>query len=116
MAISSVQVLNGLNFDALVSEADVPVVVDFSARWCGPCKVQSAILERIARCSAHIVVGTVDVDECPDLATRFGVRGMPTLIVFNGGRETARRLGLTTEQDLRSLAASGNSEKGMDAR
>ena len=105
MTIGSVHVLNGLNFDAVVMKAGVPVVVDFSATWCRPCKVQLAVLERIAAASAHIVVGTVDVEESPDLAARFAIRGMPTLVVFHEGRETARRLGLTTERDVRALAA-----------
>jgi len=81
----------------------VPVLVEFGAEWCAPCKVQSAILERVAEVTRHAVIATNDIDECPNIAARFGVRGVPTLVVFQGGKETARRLGLTNEAGVRLL-------------
>ena len=103
MASSKIHTVNELNFDELVLAATGPVLVDFTAAWCGPCKAQSKILDQVAEKTAEVVVGTVDVDECPDLAARFGVRGMPTLLLFQGGKETGRRLGLTSEQGIRAL-------------
>ena len=105
MASSKVQILNELNFDALVLEATGPVLVDFSAAWCRPCKIQAAILDRVAESSNQLVVGLVDVDESPGLVRRFGIRGMPTLLAFEAGRETGRRLGLTNERGVDELLA-----------
>jgi thioredoxin 1 len=103
MASSKITMVNELNFEELVLAATGPVLVDFTAAWCGPCKAQSKILDQVADQAAGVVIGTVDVDECPDLAARFGVRGMPTLLLFQGGKETGRRLGLTSEQGIRAL-------------
>ncbi|HEY3494110.1 MAG TPA: thioredoxin domain-containing protein [Polyangiaceae bacterium] len=103
MASSKVQVFNELNFEALVLRAERPVLVDFTASWCGPCKHQAVILERVAEGSQAPLVGTVDVDECPELAARYGVRGMPTLLAFRDGKEVGRRLGLTAEPGIRAL-------------
>jgi thioredoxin 1 len=103
MASSKIQTINELNFESLVLGAEGPVLLDFTASWCGPCKAQTAILERVAEGSSAVLVGCVDVDECPELAARFGVRGMPTLLAFSAGKETGRRLGLTSEQGVRAL-------------
>jgi thioredoxin 1 len=103
MASSKVQVLNALNFDATLAAAKLPVIVEFTATWCGPCRAQAAILDKLAESSSDVVIAMVDTDDCPELAARFGVRGMPTLLVFQGGKETGRRLGLSSEHALRAL-------------
>ena len=103
MASSKIQILNEIDFDSVVLESRGRVLVDFTAAWCGPCKAQSAILDRVAAGSAQVLIVAVDVDECPELARRFGVRGMPTLVAFDGGKEIGRRHGLTNEQGVRSL-------------
>lgn len=105
MPSPKIQILNELNFDSLVLHADRPVLVDFTATWCGPCKVQTKILERLAEATDAVVIGVVDVDECPALAARFAVRGMPTLLAFRDGKETARRLGVSTEPAVVALVA-----------
>jgi thioredoxin 1 len=105
MASPKIQILDQSNFEALVLNADRPVLVDFTATWCGPCKLQSKILDAVAEASGAVIIGTVDVDECPELAARFGVRGMPTLLAFRNGKETARRLGVANEAVIRSLLA-----------
>jgi thioredoxin 1 len=103
MASHKVQAVNELNFDELVLKATGPVLVDFTATWCGPCKVQAKILEQLAERAGAPTIVAIDTDDCPDLAARFGVRGMPTLVMFRGGKETGRRLGLTNEQGIAAL-------------
>jgi thioredoxin 1 len=103
MASGKVPTLNDIDFDTHVLEAKGPVLVDFTAAWCGPCKVQSAILERLVEADVKVPIRSVDVDECPELAARYGIRGMPTLVLFEGGREKERRLGVTKEAALREL-------------
>lgn len=93
-----------LDFDAEVLAARVPVLVDFTAAWCSPCRALKPILEQVAlegrgRCR----VVAVDGDESPAIATRCGVRGFPTLILFSGGKEVARRVGLCSKQQLLAM-------------
>jgi thioredoxin 1 len=79
-------------FDEIINGSDTTVVVDFWAEWCGPCKMIAPILSEIAREQAgRITVAKLNVDEHPDLAMRFGVQSIPTLLVFDKG-ELAKRL------------------------
>jgi thioredoxin len=105
MTSKSVLELNELNFESLVGDKGV-LLVDFTAAWCAPCRALSPVLGRIAdEMSGRILVASVDVDACPNLAAKFQIRGMPTLIVFQEGREVARRMGLTNEHGVRALLA-----------
>lgn len=91
-------------FDQEVIESSVPVLVDFYADWCGPCRLQSPILDELATESGgsyHIV--KVDVDQEPELAARFGVTALPTLLLINGGEVTERLVGLANKAKLRTL-------------
>jgi thioredoxin len=89
MAIHSAQEL-----DELVADSPVPVLVDFWAPWCGPCLAVAPQLEVVAnRKAGEVVVVKVDTEEAPELAERFGIRAIPTMIVFNGGREKKRMTG-----------------------
>ena len=89
------QALNDSNFSELVEQAQTPVVVDFWATWCGPCRMQAPILEKLdAECGDTIKIGKVDVDEEPALAQRFGVMSIPTLIAFKNGEVVAQRVGV----------------------
>jgi thioredoxin 1 len=103
MASRKIQALNDIDFDTRVLEANGPVLVDFTAAWCGPCKLQSAILDQLVETECGVAIAAVDVDESPELAARYGIRGMPTLVLFEGGREKARRVGVTKEAGIRAL-------------
>jgi thioredoxin 1 len=79
-------------FDEVIASADTPVVVDFWAEWCGPCKMIAPILSEIAlEQTGKVTIAKLNVDENPDLAMRFNVMSIPTLLVFNNG-EVAKRL------------------------
>ena len=96
------------DFDRLVTEAGVPVLVDFHADWCGPCKTMAPVLDELARERAgELLVAKLDTDRNPTTATRFQVRGIPTLILFRGGREAARETGAIPRDRLDRLAAAG---------
>jgi thioredoxin 1 len=104
MASEKVLVFNDLNFDSEVLQADVPVLVDFTATWCGPCKALAPIVDQIANdLDGKVKVGKLDVDDSPITAGKFGVRGVPTIMVFHKGQRAAQHVGLTTKQKLLEL-------------
>lgn len=78
--------LTSADFDSIVADSDVPVLVDFWAEWCHPCKQIAPILDEIAgETAGRLTVAKVNIDEHPDLAMRFAVMSVPTLLVFEGG-------------------------------
>jgi thioredoxin 2 len=90
-------------FEAVVSESQVPVVVDLWAPWCGPCRAISPVLEGLAReFAGRLKLVKVNVDEAQATATRFEVRGIPTLIAMRDGHEVARHVGAAPADRLRS--------------
>lgn len=89
------------HFDTVVQDTTVPVVVDFYADWCGPCKIMAPLLDEVAhRRAGRLLVLKLDTDKNPAIQARFGVRGIPTLIVFRGGKEVARRVGAVPPAEL----------------
>jgi thioredoxin 1 len=93
-------------FATSVLEADRPVLVDFSATWCGPCKRQAPILDKMARGSeGRFRIVKVDIDASPDLAERYDAQSVPTLVVFAKGAEVARTVGLSQAEELAGLLA-----------
>jgi thioredoxin 2 len=87
-------VLDAADFDELVRDSPLPVLVDFWAAWCGPCRDVAPELEALARDRAgHLVVVKVDTEALPDLAARFGIRSIPSLLLFRDGRLAHREAG-----------------------
>ncbi len=97
-------VLTKENFDKEVLESDIPVLVDFWATWCGPCRMVAPIVAQIAEeFEGRVKVGKVDVDEQPELARRYMVMNIPTLIVFKDGGEAERRMGFRPKGDIAAM-------------
>ena len=98
----SAQKINAENFDMLLTEAR-PVLLDFYADWCGPCRMVAPVLEEIAEERRDVLVGKINVDENPELASKFGVFSIPTLVVLKEGKETARSVGAKPKAQLLDL-------------
>ena len=91
------------NFEAEVIKSNVPVLVDFWASWCGPCRMLSPIVDQIAEERTDIKVAKVNVDEQEELAMRFGIMSIPTLIVFKNGEAVKRTMGVQPKAAILGL-------------
>ena len=91
-------------FEELVLKSSLPVIVDFWAPWCGPCKMVAPILDKIAREQAgKLIVAKVNTDEDPEWATRYGVQGIPTMLFVANGKIVHRQVGALPEKVLRDV-------------
>ena len=104
MAGKNVHDFTADNFDAEVLKSDLPVLVDFTATWCGPCKALAPIVEKLAEEGAgKYRVVKIDMDEAPQTVRKYGIRAAPTVIVFKGGEKRAQHVGLTNRAKLLQL-------------
>ena len=96
--------LNNDNFDETINNAELPVIVDFWATWCSPCKMFAPILEQAAAMlDGKALIAKVDIDEAQTLAVRYGVMSVPTLVVFRGGEEVNRSVGVIAADQVATL-------------
>lgn len=91
------------NFDELVARAEQPVLLDFWASWCGPCRMLAPTVAELAREADGFLVGKVNVDEEPELARRFEIMSIPTLVVTEAGREVRRSVGVVPKNRILAL-------------
>ncbi len=96
--------LNSENFEKEVLNSEKPVMVDFFADWCGPCKMMAPIVEELAtELYGKAKVGKINVDENPDIAVEYNVMSIPTLIIFRNGKEEKRLVGVRDKEELLNL-------------
>jgi thioredoxin 1 len=98
---------NEQTFRDQVLDSEVPVLVDFYADWCGPCRALSPVLDELAQETPHAKIVKVNVDDSPQLAGQYGISSIPALLVFNDGRITGRQVGLASKEQLKALLVGG---------
>jgi thioredoxin 1 len=94
--------VNGSNFQSEVLDAGGTVLVDFWAPWCGPCRMQTPILEKLSQSGIRAKIVKVNTDENGDIASTYGISSIPTLIIFKNGQEVERMVGVQPENVLKS--------------
>jgi thioredoxin len=104
MADVNVLEINDLNFESEVLKSSLPFLLDFGAVWCGPCKALAPIVDKLANeFKGKARVGKLDVDDSPATATKFGIRSVPTVLVFRDGKVAGQLVGMTTKENLAKL-------------
>ena len=91
------------NFESEVINSKKPVLLDFWAEWCGPCRILSPVLDEVAREAPHSKIGKVNVDEQPELAAAFGIRSIPTLALVKDGRVVQRKVGVQSKASILAM-------------
>ncbi len=100
MASANIVTVTDSSFEADVLQSASPVLVDFWAEWCGPCKMIAPILEEIASENSAVKIAKVDVDANPATSSKFGIRAIPTLLIFKGGEVVDQVVGLASKKAL----------------
>ncbi len=104
MASENIHTITDSNFESLVTRSVTPVLVDFWAEWCGPCRRLTPTVEALAKeLSGKVTVGKMNVDENPITPTKFAIQGIPTLLLFKGGQLVESVVGFVGKDDLRKL-------------
>ena len=103
MAAANITTLTQANFPAEVLKSSVPVLVDFWAEWCGPCKMIAPVLDELAgEFDGRVKIGKVNIDEHQSLAVEYGIRAIPTLLVFKNGQVAEQIVGMRSKKDLKA--------------
>jgi thioredoxin 1 len=104
MAGANVLEINDLNFEGEVLKSSVPVLLDFGAVWCAPCRALAPIVDKLAdELKGKVKVGKLDIDDSPVVASKFRIQGVPTVLVFKDGKESGRHVGMTSKETLVKL-------------
>jgi thioredoxin 1 len=104
MASKNVQTFNDVNFDSDVLKSGKPVLVDFTATWCGPCKTLAPLIDKIAdELGDKVVVGKLDIDDAPATAAKYKVTSVPTVIVFKNGEKVAQQIGVASRDKYMAM-------------
>ena len=99
-----VKLLNDLDFEKTIKESKVPVLVDFFAKWCAPCRMQAPVLDELANdLDGKALIAKIDIDECESLAIKYGVSSIPCLMVFKNGELKETSVGLQGKAQLAAM-------------
>ena len=106
MASERILTLTEANFDSTMKESAVPVLVDFWAEWCAPCKRLAPTIDAVAvELDGKLAVGKLNVDDHPGVSSRFGIRGIPTMILFKDGQAVEQIVGLVSKDELKKMVS-----------
>jgi thioredoxin 1 len=92
------------NFDSEINNSDIPVMVDFYADWCGPCKMMAPVVEELAEeYAGKVKIGKLNVDSSPNTAQKFGIMSIPTVLFFKNKEKTTEFVGLKSKEDIKAI-------------